>query len=162
MVRLPDEKSHDEAERINKPSELHKMLYGLFVRDISAVEIIKLLRENYGLALEDQKGRLDIVCNLSEGLIEQGREQGIEQGIERIVKGALSNGKTPEEIHDFCGIPLDTVNKVQATMADNLLVSCQNDENETLRVIEDARKGVGVSKAYTNIDDLMRDLNAGD
>jgi hypothetical protein len=101
------------------------------------------------------------MCNLSEGLIEQGFKQGIEQGIERIVKGALSNGKTPEEIHAFCGIPLDTVNKVQATMADNLLVSRQNDENETLRVIEEARKGVGVSKAYTNIDDLMRDLNAG-
>ena len=89
-------------------------------------------------------------------------EEGERMGVERIIRNMLNSGKSPKEIHAFCGIPLDTVNKVQATMADNLLVSRQNDENETLHVIEDARKGVGVSKAYTNIDDLMRDLNAGD
>ena len=51
------------------------------------------------------------MCNLSQGLI----EQGIEQGIERIIKDMLGNGKTPEEIHAFCNIPLETVQKVQAT-----------------------------------------------
>ena len=43
-----------------------------------------------------------------------------------------------------------------------LLSNRQLENDETLKVIEDARKGIGLSKAYTNIDDLMLDLNAED
>ena len=43
-----------------------------------------------------------------------------------------------------------------------MLTIRQRNDNETLKVIQDARNGIGLSKAYSNIDDLMRDLNADD
>ena len=49
--------------------------------------------------------------------IEQGKEIGIEQGKElekeQSISMMLSRGKTPEEIVDFCGYPLEMVLKVQ-------------------------------------------------
>ncbi|MBR3306095.1 MAG: hypothetical protein IKI75_02420 [Lachnospiraceae bacterium] len=43
-----------------------------------------------------------------------------------------------------------------------MLAVRQNEENETLKVIEDARNGIGLSKGYVGIDELMEDLNADD
>ncbi|MCR4777360.1 MAG: Rpn family recombination-promoting nuclease/putative transposase [Lachnospiraceae bacterium] len=45
--------------------------------------------------------------------IEQGIVQGIEQGKAQLILTMLESGKTPKEIADFCGIPLDYVLKVQ-------------------------------------------------
>ena len=45
--------------------------------------------------------------------IDQGIEQGIEQGKAQLILTMLESGKTPKEIADFCGIPLDYVLKVQ-------------------------------------------------
>ncbi|WP_051545163.1 hypothetical protein [Butyrivibrio sp. MC2021] len=44
---------------------------------------------------------------------EDGRKEGIAQGIEQSISMMLSRGKTPEEIVDFCGYPLEMVLKVQ-------------------------------------------------
>ena len=44
----------------------------------------------------------------------------------------------------------------------NMLTIRQRDNDETLKVIRDARNGIGLSKAYNNVDDLMRDLDAED
>ncbi len=38
------------------------------------------------------------MCNLSQGLIEQ--------GYDKFIANLLDNGKTPKEIADFCGIPI--------------------------------------------------------
>jgi len=43
-----------------------------------------------------------------------------------------------------------------------MLTLRQNENSETLKVIEDARRGVGLSKAYSDIDDLIKDLDAED
>ena len=40
-------------------------------------------------------------------------DQGIEQGKAQLILTMLESGKTPKEIADFCGIPLDYVLKVQ-------------------------------------------------
>ena len=37
----------------------------------------------------------------------------IEEGINQLIRSMLESGKTPKEIADFCGIPLDYVLKVQ-------------------------------------------------
>ncbi len=61
------------------------------------------------------------MCNLSEGILQQGVEQGIEkgvtQGVEQLIKSMLADKKTPEEIHEFCkSIPLATIKKVQSEL----------------------------------------------
>lgn len=33
---------------------------------------------------------------------------------------------------------------------------------ETIKAIEDARKGIGLSRGFTSVDELMEDLNADD
>ncbi len=44
----------------------------------------------------------------------------------------------------------------------NMLTIRQHNDDETIQVIKDARNGIGLSKAYSNVDDLMEDLNADD
>ena len=44
----------------------------------------------------------------------------------------------------------------------NMLTIRQRNDDETLRVIRDSRNGIGLSKAYNSVDDLMEDLNADD
>ncbi len=56
------------------------------------------------------------MCNLSLGLIEKGYEQGREQGRNELIADMLGSGKTPKEIADFCGIPVEHIEEVQATM----------------------------------------------
>lgn len=44
----------------------------------------------------------------------------------------------------------------------NMLTIRQRNDDETLRVIRDSRNGIGLSKAYNSVDDLMEDINADD
>ncbi len=45
-------------------------------------------------------------------IFRQGLEKGIEQGIEQSISAMLSRGKSPEEISDFCGYPLEQVKNI--------------------------------------------------
>lgn len=44
----------------------------------------------------------------------------------------------------------------------SMLAVRQHNADETLNVIRDARNGIGLSKSYSNTDDLMQDLNSDD
>ena len=44
----------------------------------------------------------------------------------------------------------------------SMLSRRQSNEEETLRVIRDARNGIGLSEAFDNVDDFMESLNAED
>ena len=48
---------------------------------------------------------------------EQSREEGREEGKLSIIKDLLSR-KTPKEISEFCGIPIELVEKVQKEMSE--------------------------------------------
>ena len=48
--------------------------------------------------------------------IEQGIEQGIERGIRIGIETMLKNGKTVEEIADFCGYPPELIKSVEEEM----------------------------------------------
>ncbi len=57
------------------------------------------------------------------------------------------------------------LNTEYKTLADdfiNMLFRRQSNEEETLRVIQDARNGIGLSEAFDNVDDFMEALNAED
>ncbi len=108
MVRLPKEEGMPD----NKPSKLHSMLYDTFVRDMSPEERIKLLESKYNLKVRDLERSFETMCNLSLGLIEKGREQGRDE----LIVDMLRREKTPKEISDFCGVPVEHIEEVQATM----------------------------------------------
>lgn len=44
------------------------------------------------------------------------REEGREANRTEMIGNMLKKGRTPEEISDFCGIPLDEVKKVEAEL----------------------------------------------
>ena len=48
--------------------------------------------------LKDEKGGMNIMCEFSEALIEQGREEGIEQGIEQGREEGIEQGKLKKSI----------------------------------------------------------------
>ncbi|MBR0119095.1 MAG: Rpn family recombination-promoting nuclease/putative transposase [Eubacterium sp.] len=48
--------------------------------------------------------------------LEEGRQIGIEEGRQEIISAMLRNGKTPREIADFCGYPIELVNRIQENM----------------------------------------------
>ena len=82
IIRL--RKNEDAAESKNI---LIAMLEELLKKDSADVKKQKLV-EQYGLIMNDETGRrLDVMCNLSEVVmekgIEKGRQEGIEKGIER-------------------------------------------------------------------------------
>ena len=47
---------------------------------------------------------------------EEGREEGIEQGIEQSIENMLRNGKSVEEIVNFCGYTYEQVKKVEDSL----------------------------------------------
>ena len=81
MVNLPSENNAEKA--VNKPSKMHEMLYDLFVRKQPINEKIDDLMGKYGLNMRESEGRIDRMCNLSEGVYMQGVEDGIEKGVKQ-------------------------------------------------------------------------------
>ena len=45
-----------------------------------------------------------------------GRQKGIEEERQERISTMLRNGKTPQEIADFCGYPIELVNNIQESM----------------------------------------------
>ena len=109
MIGLGD---HTKTE-----NRLLKILDILFAKDISAPEKQKLL-EQMGIAMtEETKEEVNEMCNLGEGIYEQGIEKGIEQGIERgenkLLAKMIASGKlTLEEISEITGVELNAVKQI--------------------------------------------------
>ena len=83
IIRLRKNEKAAESKNI-----LVAMLEELLKKDSVDVKKQKLV-EQYGLIMNDETGRrLDVMCNLSEVVMEKGIEKGIERGIEKgIEKG---------------------------------------------------------------------------
>ncbi len=114
MVRLPSERGYGITP--NSPSSLHEMLYDLIVRKIEPPKKVELLKDKYGMKMENHEGRISTMCNLSEGLIEQGIEQGklnilnslVQDGIIDASEAARRAGMTLQRY-------LDEVKKLEKT-----------------------------------------------
>lgn len=62
-----------------------------------------------------ERGEKIAVCKGIQYWEDKGIEKGIKKGIEQM----LANGKTPEQICDFCNYDLELVRHVQRSMAEN-------------------------------------------
>lgn len=68
----------------------------------------------------DIKGGLGSMCEILDKVEQKGIKQGIEQGIEQerhsTIVRMLKDGKTPEQISDFCGYDIKEVMSIQQTL----------------------------------------------
>ena len=68
------------------------------------------------------------MCNLSLGLIEEGEKKGLQKGLQKgekkgrakeradIIVHMLNKGRSPEDVADDTGVPLEEVKAVQERM----------------------------------------------
>lgn len=83
MIRLPG----DDQKAIQAPSEIHKVLSVLLAQNKSAEEKLKILGSEHGFDVDANfQKEVGSMCNLGDGIYEQGIEQGIEQGDHRMGK----------------------------------------------------------------------------
>ena len=56
----------------------------------------------------------------AETLLEDGRkmglEEGIKEGVRKLIEQMLRDGKSPDEIHDFCHISMELIESVREEM----------------------------------------------
>ena len=77
LVRLPKESERDKA--INQPTKLMELLSTVYARKITPDVKLKKLAD-MGISVTDEAGeRINTMCNLSEGIFEEGREKGLEE-----------------------------------------------------------------------------------
>ena len=84
------------------------VVYDIFVEKKSAEEKIETIKEKYNLISETLERRINVMCNLSEALVED--------TIKDTIRVMLSKGKTPEEIEEFTDYPLDLIEEVKADL----------------------------------------------
>ena len=103
-------KYHDYSNTDNK---LIHFLTDLFNEKISGDEKVDLLEKEYHLRLtEEIEKEVLTMCTYTTSI----KEKGIEEGIARNIKTLLKKGKTPEEINELLEIPLDEIEKVEASL----------------------------------------------
>lgn len=98
--RIPE---HDETY------ELHRLLGALLSNKLSADEKLNIIETEYQIPLEsDTREDVNVMCNLAEGIREEGREEGRQEMIfEMIQDGVLSKEKAAKKL----GITVDELEK---------------------------------------------------
>lgn len=92
-VRLPDEKIYDKCA--NRPTELHNLLFDIFVRVEDSASKMKRLEKNYNLKTRDLERRITTMCNLSECVEERGEAKATAR-INSLNKWLLDNNRVDD------------------------------------------------------------------
>lgn len=105
-------------------NELLKMLTTLLDEELDAKEKKQRLEREHGIPMTlELEQEVNDMCNLSEYYEERATERGLKKGIEQervtCIERMLKNGKTPEQIADFCGYTLEEVLAVQKAMLES-------------------------------------------
>lgn len=99
-------------------NKMLRMLGDLFDESMESSRKIRVLEKEYEIPLT-KKSRQEVadMCKYTEQIKVRALEQGIERGRseERTesIKNMLNDGKTPEEIADFCHYPLEEILEIQ-------------------------------------------------
>ncbi len=79
---------------------LHRMICALLLPDLTTEERMKILREEYQIRDdEDLRKELNEMCNLSEGIYEEGRQKGRQEGRREGVQEGRQEGRQ-EGVHE--------------------------------------------------------------
>ncbi len=76
----------------------------------SAAEVLNAVTRS-NIEIRDHEEVVNM-CKALDDLIEDGREEGRKEGRKDAIRSMLLRGKTPSEIVDFCGYPLDFVMQI--------------------------------------------------
>ncbi len=94
-VKLPSEEDYDKCANI--PTELHDMLFDIFVRVEDSTSKMKRLEEKYNLKTKELERRITTMCNLSECVEERGEVKGTEK-INNLNSWLFANGRMEDAI----------------------------------------------------------------
>ena len=108
LIRLPKKGESEKAK--NKPTLFQSLLYDIFVREMDTKEKLRMLRDRYDIHTDSLERRINAMCNLSDLVVEN--------TIRSEIKRMLNNGKTPEQIHEFCDYPLEMILEIQSEMSE--------------------------------------------
>lgn len=93
--------------------ELHRLLGTLLSKRLSADEKLNIIETEYDIPVVDDIRRdVYVMCNLSQGIREEGREQGIIIGETKIIMNMYNNGFTIQQIADTTGIEVEEVKDI--------------------------------------------------
>lgn len=86
--------------------ELHRLLGALLSKELTINEKLTIIGDEYNIPVEENFRRdVNIMCNLSQGI----REDGIAEGEARIILNMHKNGLTAEQIATYTGTSVDDV-----------------------------------------------------
>jgi hypothetical protein len=81
--------------------ELHRLLSALFSAKLSVDEKLNIIETEYNIPLEDNTRReVDVMCNLSQGVLEKGEARGEAKKEAKIIINMSKKGYTLEQIAD--------------------------------------------------------------
>lgn len=110
-----------ELPKHGKGYELHRLLGTLLSMDLTVREKCDIVETEYHIPMDNgMKEDMNIMCNLSQGILERGIEKGIQEGEQRgLVKGETrfilnmyEKGYTLEQIADVAGKSAETIRSI--------------------------------------------------
>ncbi len=78
---------------LHKEHELHRLLGALFLPELDVTEKSNMLEQEFDIQMEgNRKELLEAMCNLGQGIKEQGVAQGVVQGIRQGIEQGIEQG----------------------------------------------------------------------
>ena len=107
----------DELPERSEPYELHRLLGALLSRHLTVDEKLNIIKNEYNIPIEESVRKdVDDMCNLSQGIREEGmaigREEGRQQAQTRVILNMHKRGYSIEQIADVAEISIQEANAV--------------------------------------------------
>jgi hypothetical protein len=97
----------------NERYELHRLLSALFSSKLSVNEKLNIIGTEYNIPLEDNTGKeVDVMCNLSQGVLEEGIAEGEAKKEAKIIINMSKKGYTLEQIADVTDKSIEEVKAI--------------------------------------------------
>ena len=107
--------------------ELHRLLGALLSGKLTVDEKLNIIKNEYEINVENNLRRdVSDMCNLSQGLVEEGREEGIAEGI--------AKGRAEGRAEERAGIIIKMYNK--GFTAEEIAETIDKDVEEVKEIIE--------------------------
>lgn len=108
LIGLSDELPGQEGKYT-----LHRLLCALLSAELSIEEKLNIIEGEYDIPAEESiREDVNVMCNLSQGILEKGIEQGIEKGEAGIIINMYYNGFTAEQIAAATSKKLEEIERI--------------------------------------------------
>ena len=105
----------NELPEYNEKYELHRLLGTLLSKRLSPEEKLSIIETEYSIPVEESiRKDVSVMCNLSQGIREEGRAEGRAEGEIRIILNMYKKGFSPEQIASAVDKKIDEVQAIIA------------------------------------------------